>query len=325
MTSKVEISYRTILFIFVLVAGLWLLFQIRDILYLLFISFLLMTALRPLVEGLTRFKIPRIIAILAIYIIVFGVLGLSIISAIPSIVMQSTKFITVLPSFVTRLMPYWDIDVRAFTQQIAPISENIVRVTVEIFSNIVTTLTVLVFTFYFLLERRHTEKFLVDTMGENTATQLVGVIRKIEQRLGAWVRGQVILMVTIGVASYIGLWILHIEFALPLAILAGVLEIVPMIGPIISAIPAVLVALTVSPLLAISVAVFYFIVQQVENHVMVPFVMKRSVGLSPLITIVALMIGGRLAGITGAVLAVPVVLVGQVLIAELLTKSFRES
>lgn len=323
MTSKIEISHRTIIFTVVLIASIWVLFQIRDILYLLFISFLLMTALRPLVEWLTRFKIPRIIAIFIIYLLVFGLLGFSIASAVPLLVTQVTKFVAALPSFVSRVMPYWDIDVRAFIQQIAPIGENIVRVTVGVFSNIVTTLTVLVFTFYFLLERRNIRKILLDTLGEERGKELLSVLADIEERLGAWVQGQLFLMVTIGVVTYIGLMLLHVEYALPLAIIAGILEIVPMIGPIISAIPAVFVAFTASPFLALSVAALYFIIQQVENHAIVPFVMRRSVGLSPLITIVALMVGAKLAGIVGAVLAVPFVLVAQIMTSELLTKKSR--
>ncbi|MBI2404667.1 AI-2E family transporter [Candidatus Gottesmanbacteria bacterium] len=320
MTSKIEISHRTIIFTVVLMASIWVLFQIRDILYLLFISFLVMTALRPLVEWLARFKIPRIIAIFIIYLLVFGFLGFSVASTIPLLVMQVTKFVAALPSFVSRVMPYWDIDVRALTQQIAPIGENIVRVTVGVFSNIVTTLTVLVFTFYFLLERRNIRKLLLDTLGEERGKNLLSLLTDIEERLGAWVRGQLFLMVTIGVLTYIGLTLLHVEYALPLAVVAGILEIVPMIGPIISAVPAVFVAFTASPFLALSVAALYFIIQQVENHAIVPFVMRRSVGLSPLITIVALMIGAKLAGVVGAVLAVPVVLVAQVMTNELLTK-----
>lgn len=321
MTSKIEISHKTIIFTIAIFAGIWFFLHIRDIVYLLFISFLVMTALRPLVEGLARFKVPRILAIFTIYLIVFGVIGLSIASSMPILIVQVSKFITELPTLVSRVMPYWDIDPRIFTQQIAPIGENVVRITVGIFSNIVTTLTVLVFTFYFLLERRNIRKFLLDTLGEDRGPDVLTVLAEIELRLGAWVRGQTFLMATIGILTYIGLTILHVEFALPLAIIAGILEIVPMVGPVISAIPAILVSITVSPILALSVAALYFIIQQVENHAIVPLVMKKSVGLSPLITIIALMIGAKLAGAIGAVLAVPVVLVGQVTINYLITKT----
>lgn len=318
MTSKVEISHKTIIFTVIFLLALWVLFQIKDILFLVFIAFILMTALRPLVDWLTRVKLPRVLAILLIYGVVFGFFGVSFAGTIPTLVIQSTKFIQELPTFLEKVLPYWNIDARSMSQQIAPISENIVKITVGIFSNLLTTLTVLVFTFYFLLERKKLESMLVGMMGEDAALRVITALNEVETRLGAWVNGQLFLMVLIGAAVYIGLTLLHVEFALPLAIIAGLLEIVPMIGPIVSAVPAVLVALTVSPFLALSVIALYFIVQQVENNVFVPLVLKKSVGLSPIITIFSLMVGARLAGVVGAVLAVPVVLVLQSILHALL-------
>lgn len=325
MTSKIEISHRTIIFTVALLMGLWLILQIRDILFLLFIAFILMSALRPLVELFVRVKVPRMLGILLLYSVIFGFFGFSLAGAIPSLVTQSTKFIHELPIFVTRVLPYWDIDVRSMSQQIAPISENLVKVTVGIFSNVITTLTVLVFTFYFLLERRHIEVFLSSTIGEGAARQTLDVVETIEQRLGAWVRGELFLMFCVGLFSYIGLTFLHIDYALPLAIIAGLLEIVPMVGPLLSAIPAVLVALASSPFLALSVVALFFIVQQVENNLIVPFVMKKSIGMSPLVTIVSLMIGGKLLGVAGAILAVPVVLVIQTIIGSMLLKKSKDA
>lgn len=320
MTNKIEISHKTIIFTIAFLIALWALVQIRDILFLVFISFILMAALRPLVELLARLRIPRLLSILLIYTIVFGVFGVSLAGTIPMLITQSASFIADLPTFIERVLPYWNIDARAITQQIAPISENIVRLTVGLFSNIFTTLTVLVFTFYFLLERRHAEPLLTETMGENAAGNVLGVVREIESRLGAWVRGQLILMVIVGVLVYVGLTLLKVEFALPLAIIAGLLEIIPTIGPIISAIPAVFVALATSPFLALSVVALYFIIQQLENNLMVPIVLSKSTGLSPIVTIFALMVGARFAGIVGAILAVPIVLVLQVVVGALLAK-----
>lgn len=320
MTSKIEISHKTIIFTVALVVALWIFVQIHDILFLIFIAFILMSALRPLVEGLARFRIPRLLSVFLIYTIVFGVFGVSLAGTVPALIAQSSRFLQDLPIFIERVLPYWNIDARSLTAQIAPISENIVKFTVGLFSNIVTTLTVLVFAFYFLLERRHAESFLTDTMGKEAADQVIGILMSIEQRLGAWIRGEIILMVIVGVMVYIGLTLLKIEFSVPLAIIAGVLEIVPTIGPIVSAIPAIFVALAISPFLALSVAALYFIVQQFENNLIVPYVMRKSTGLSPLITIFSLMVGARFAGIFGAVLAVPIVLVLQVILGALVTK-----
>lgn len=318
MASKIEISHRTIVFTVVLLAGIWLIIQIRDILFLLFISFILMSALRPLVDALSRYKLPRVIAILIVYGLIFGVFGLSVASMIPSLASQSTRLATQLPVFVGQVLPYWDIDVRSLTQQITPIGENLLKLTLGIFSNIITTLAVLVFSFYLILERNNTESFLRSFMGDEAAQKILTVLRTIEGRLSAWVRGQIFLMVFIGLLVYLGLTLLHIEFALPLAILAGILEIVPTIGPIVSAIPAVLVALAISPVLALSVIALYFIIQQLENNLVVPLVMKRSVGLSPLVTIITVMIGARLAGVVGAILSIPTFLVIQTLISSTL-------
>lgn len=323
MISKIEISHKTIIFTVFFLIGIWFLVQIKDILFLLFISFILMAALRPWVDGLMRVRVPRIVAILLVYIIVFGVFGLSLAGTIPSLIVQSGRLIQELPTFVARVMPYWDIDVSQLSRQIAPIGESLVKVTVGVFSNIVTTLAVLVLTFYFLLERKHGEMVLVDTLGEDVAKRVIDVVKKVESRLGSWMQGQLFLMAIIGVLVYGGLTVLRVEFALPLAILAGFLEIIPMIGPIVSAIPAVLVALAVSPFLALSVVALYFIIQQVENNIIVPQVIRRSVGLSPLVTIVALMIGGKLAGTVGAILSVPIFVTFQVIVGFILSQSSK--
>jgi len=316
MLNKIEISHRTIIFTAIFIAAIWVVFEIRDILLFLFISFILMSALRPTVDALEKRRIPSVLSILFIYILVFGVLGVSLFTTIPSLVVQFTHLTQALPSFVTKIMPYGNIDINAFSQQIAPLSQNLVKLTVSIFSNIVTIVTVLVFTFYLLLERKNIGPLLSSFMSEDLAKRVTRVLLAVEQRMGAWVQGQLFLMLIIGVAAYLGLFALRIEFALPLAILSGLLEIVPTIGPIVSAIPAVLIGLAVSPVTALLTVLLYFIIHQAENTLIVPFVMKKSVGLPPLLTIVALMVGGKLAGIAGAVLAVPIVLIIQEIIQE---------
>lgn len=314
MVSKIEISHKTIIFTLLLLAGIWIIWQIRDILYFLFIAFIIMSGLHPVVEGLEKRKVPRVLAVVISYIGIIGILTLAIASLIPAMIIQSTHLIQTLPSVIEKVIPYGVGNLGQFTQQIAPIGQNIIKVTISIFSNIVTIVTILVFAFYFLLERKHTKATLAGFIGIDRAEIIIEVLERIEMRLGMWIRGELILMTVIGVMTYIGLLLLRIDFALPLAIFAGLLEIIPNIGPIVSAIPAVLVALSISPVAALSVIGLFILVQQLENNLIVPFVMKRSVGLSPLITIFALMIGGKLAGISGAVLAVPIVLIIQELL-----------
>lgn len=317
MPAKIEISHRTIVFTLVLLASVWLVLQIRDILFLLFISFILMAALRPIVDAMERIRIPRVISILLLYGLVFGGLGVGIASLVPTLASQSGNLFSQLPDFLSRVFPYISPDIQSLTQQVAPVGENLVRVTVGLFSNFLAMLTVMTFTFYFLLERRHMEEFLSALFGNAVGNRVFTVLMQIEKRLGAWVLGQLVLMLFIGLLVYGGLFFLRVEYALPLAILAGLLEIVPTIGPVVSAVPAVLVAFASSPLLALSVVALYIIVQQVENNLLVPLVMKRSVGLPPILTILALMIGARFGGIAGAVLAVPVLLAIQEIVSSL--------
>jgi predicted PurR-regulated permease PerM len=175
-------------------------------------------------------------------------------------------------------------------------------------------MTVLVFTFYLLLEHETIEKNIRNMFSKDPADRIIYTVRSIEYSLGSWLRGELILMFFIGLLSYIGLSFLKVDYALPLAIIAGLMEIVPIIGPIISGIPAVIVALTVSPILALTTVALYFIVHQLENNLIVPFVMKKAVNLPPLITIIALMIGSRLAGIVGAVLSIPILLMVRCII-----------
>ena len=311
MPQKIEISTRTILFIFALITGLWFLLIIRDILFLLFVAFIITSALTPVVDYLESFKLPRALAILLIYsvLILLLVLGGSLI--FPPLLTESAKLINNIPVYATQLSPYIKINLDTVFQQIAPLGQNVLMITLDIFSHIVSILTILVFSFYFLLARNSLDQFIGIFIGTTVSKKVMHLIYKVELRLGAWVRGQIILCLVIAVTSFIGLSLLGINYALPLALIAGILEAIPIIGPSISAIPALLVALTASPSQAIAVGILYFLIQQFENHIVVPTVMKKTVGIPPLGSLISLMIGGKLGGILGVLLAIPTFLVIQ--------------
>lgn len=318
MVNKVEVSHKTIIFIVLFILGLWLVVQIRDILLLLFVAFILMSALSPTVDRLERLHIPRAIAILIIYIIGIFVIGVVGTLVVPPLVTQSARLVIRLPDFINTIVPSSHLNLDNIIQQIIPIGEGVVKLSVGIFSNFITIISFLVFTFYFLLERKKLERDLVEFVGTEAGERIFLIISQVETKLGAWVRGELTLMTLIGIACYIGLSILRIDYALPLAIFAGFLEVVPIIGPIVSAIPAVLVAFGTSSGLAIVVVALYTLIQQLENNLIVPTVMKKAVGLSPLITILALMIGGRLAGVVGALISVPIIVVLRIILKDIL-------
>jgi predicted PurR-regulated permease PerM len=231
MPKTIEISHRTILFILGVLGAIWLVLQIQDILFLLFISFILMTALRPLVDMLVRVRLPRVLAILLIYVFLIGGFGSVVGTMVPTIASQTTRLIQTMPLTLEKIIPSFDANFQAITQEVGPVTQNIVRVGLEIFNNIVTVVTILVFTFYFLWGSPNVHGTFEKFFGEEIAERITTILADVEVRLGAWARGQIILMATIGISVYIGLSLLRLDFALPLALLAGLLEVVPMIGP----------------------------------------------------------------------------------------------
>lgn len=320
MPQRVDISVRSILLAFATLLLLWFLFIIRDIILLVFLSFILMSAFLPWVEFLEKKRFPRIIGVLLLYIVLIGVILISGGSIVPILINESVRLSHNLPEYARPFLPMLKVDNQTITQQLAPFGENLVRLTFGIFGNLFSLFTIIIISFYLLLERKNIPGLIMFYTTKSRSDYFAEILNKIEQRLGAWVRGQLSLMISVGILTFIPLLIFQIPYALPLAILAGILEIVPIIGPIISAVPAVLVAIPVSPFMWITVSLIYLVVQLVENNVIIPIVMQKAVGLSPVVVIVALMIGARLAGITGAILSVPIVVTFETILSEYLHK-----
>ena len=327
MPRKVEISHRTIVFTVFFLIGLWLLFQIRQIILGLFVGVILMSALNPIVDKMEKKYFPRVLATLLLYALILGGISLIIASVIPPLVEQTSFLMSRIPLYVQK-SGILGIDPNLVISQmpkLADIPANILKLSLGVFSNIIGVLAILVITFYLLLERKNLQQHLVVLFGEGQEKKAEDFINKAEKRLGDWVRGEAILMSIIAMMTYVGLRFLGLEFALPLALLAGALEIVPTVGPSLAAFPAIIAGLTISPLMALAVAALYFLIQQIENHLVVPQVMKKAVGVNPLVTIISLAIGFKLGGMIGAVLAVPVVLLLQVVASEVFTSTRFQS
>ncbi len=317
MPRKIDISHKTVIFITLFILGLWVIYLIRDLLIILFIAIILMSALEPLVIFFNRLKIPRALGIAITYITIIAIV-LGILAAIlPPLVEQSSRLIVSSPALLGQVSSFTNIDKSVFQSEITSLSKNLFSVTLAAFDNFLTVIFLLVITFYLLLERRDLENRISGLFigNEDRSRQLM---TKIQEKLGSWLRGQIFLSIVIGSLSYLGLVILNVPFALPLSLVAAIMEVVPVIGPIISAVPAIFVALTISPILGVGVGVMYFIIQQMENHFIVPQVMKKAVGLNPLVVILTIAVGSRILGFSGALLAVPIAVVLQILVTEVI-------
>ena len=324
----IEISSKSIfttisILIFLLVA--W---RLRGIIFALIISIILMSGFSPLVDWFEKRGIHKVIAVALTYILAIGILGFLLFIILPPLIIQTKEFFENLPFYVSAASE------RLNDSQLATInSEDVAKILssraesvlsealgliLNVFSGFLTFITIAVFTFYLLLEKDKIKRNMFRLFPHLPKERVTSVVHKVDEKLGAWLRGQFILMVIIGLATWVGLSLLRVQFALPLAVLAGLLEVIAIIGPIVSSIPAILVALVQfgSPIPALGVAALYILIQQLENNLLVPKIMERAVGIHPLSTILAILIGGSLFGIIGVVLAVPIAATIQVLLED---------
>jgi len=317
-THKVEISYKTVVFTALFLILLWFLYQIKEILLALFISLILTGALNPTVNRLERLKIPRWLSIIIIYLFLIGLLVAMVSFIIPSLVDQTSRLVQAAVDLAERLsfLGLSPEKLQSQLQELGGVPSQILKLVISLFSNIVAVFAIMVITFYLLIEHKNLDKHLFFFFGSAGEGRAKRVIYKLEKKLGGWIRAQLFLMVFVGGFSYLGFRILNLKFALPLAIIAGLLEIIPNIGPTLAAVPAVLVGLMVSPLMGLLALTWAFIVQQVENSILVPKIMQQSTGVNPIITILVLAIGFKLAGVIGAILAIPIYLSFEILASE---------
>lgn len=325
--QRIEISYKTVIFTVGVLIGIWLTIQIRQILILVFLSIIFLSALLKPVEWLNSKRIPRALAVLVVYIFVIAVISFAIGIIVPPLVSQTSDFISRTPQIVSSInefliftkIPVEEVS-RAIAGQLQSIAGNFIAISTAIFSSIFLVLTIFVLTFYLLLEWKSFVRLIASPFSGKQEKKVINVISKVEYGLGQWLRGQLTLSIVVGVLSYIGLRILDIPYALPLALIAGIFEIVPIVGPIIAAIPAVLVALTIAPVMGLATAALFFIIQQLENNLIVPMIMSKVIGLQPPIVIIALLVGAKLAGIGGAFLAIPIIVVAKIVFQEFLAE-----
>jgi len=186
----------------------------------------------------------------------------------------------------------------------------------SLFSNILSIFIFFVITFYLLLERKNFDSYLKNIFGQKSV-KAIAIVNQLEKRLGMWVSAQLMLMLIIGILSYIGYVIIGVNFALPLAIIAGILELVPNIGPTIASILAGIFGLTISPITGLLAVIWGIIVQQLENNFIVPKIMKEAIGINPLITILLIASGARLGGVVGAIIALPLYITAETIYLSL--------
>lgn len=292
------------------------------VLLLVFVAIVLASALEPIIGWIrSHVGLRRGLTILLVYAAFFvTVVGLAFV-VVPSAINQFNTIVAGLPPLIERAHEWANslrprglgtsmnalIDEAAkFLKPVAPDSDAVVEVGVTVAEAIISVATILTIVFFWLIEHARLQRFALAFVPAERRAGAREAWNEVENRLGMWVRGQLILMGAMGLATGVAYTLLGLPSALLLAFVAAVTEAVPIVGPLLGAIPAILVAATVSPELALIVAGLYIVLQIVEGNVLVPLVMRNTIGISPFLVIVSILVGAAAGGIVGALFAVPV-------------------
>jgi len=321
--QKVEISNKTIVFTVFFLLSLFFLWQIKDLIFALIIALIIAGGLeKPIVFLKKNLKIPHIIAVIFVYLLFLFFFFNLIYFFIPPILKEVVGFSTNFPKLLNLVFPKETVffDINILNQNLPQLTNDLFNLIKNIFSNIVFILSILSFSFYFLIEEDFFLKSLKKFFDDYQAEKINHIIKKIQRKVSFWLWGELFLMFAVGGLTYLGLLFLGVHYPLPLSILAGLLEIIPNLGPTIAAIPAIIVGASQNLNLGFGALILAIIVQQLENNFLVPLVMRQFVGLNPVTTLISLIIGGKIAGIMGVILAVPFVLIIEEILIEILKR-----
>ncbi len=319
---------------------LFFLYHVRAVLLMAYVSALFAMGISPLVQTIERRRLlpigprlPRWLAILMIYGVIVGAIAAILAAVIPPLMDQAEELWRTLPATIEQGQS-WLVRIGILRRPItlgeavqqAPAGGGATAVSTifgavrNVLGGVLGIITVVLLTFYMLVDSGQIFSFFVQLFPRKHRAQVTTIIESVAVKVSAWLGGQLLLALVIGTTSAVGLGLMGVPYFFVLAMISAVGEMIPMVGPILSAVPAILVAATVSPGLAIGVTIFFIAQQQLENHVLVPKIMSRQVGLSAVTVIIALGMGAELLGIVGAILSVPTAAIIQVLVQELVTR-----
>ncbi|MFH1175300.1 MAG: AI-2E family transporter [bacterium] len=332
--KEISISTSTILRILGILVAAWLLFLIRDVVVLILFAIVLVSAIEPFVDKMESRKISRIFSVSAIYIFGFLAFGAVLFFLIPPVATQLKQLVVSLPEAMDALSQKFVIFRDVFTRlnvsagledfvlksshsfNAEGIIPGIFSTTKSFFGALIAIIIVLAISFYMAVEKGGLKMFINALTPQKYSEHAMRLVKKSQVKLNRWMKGQLVVILIVGLLDYIGLAILNFKFALLLGIMGAIFEIIPYAGPLIAAIFAVLIGLTQSLTVAILAGIWFLIVQQLENHIITPKVMQTTVGLNPVVVILAILVGTKLAGVLGLVLAVPVAAVIEVIVSD---------
>ena len=346
---------RAILFTLAVLIGLWLLGQLTSVVVRVVLAVILAAGMKPLVDRLTHRELrrhgwwtpPRGFVVLVVYLLTIILVSTASGLILQVVIVEIQNLANSAPAYAPRIVSYvnglldlvpggremvteFDLNSQMsglVSRFFGVFSQALVvfQYVLGLFSGLLDVLMILLLALYITTDGPKIARYLRAFLPPDRHEQASRVTSRIFVRLGGWVSGQILLCVIIGVVSWVGLTIIGVPYAVVLALVAGVMEAVPNVGPLIAAVPAIMVAALYSPWKALLVVGLYLLIQQLENYIIVPRVMSKAVELHPLAVLLALMVGGELMGVLGAVLAVPVAAAISVIVDEIRSERLTPS
>lgn len=329
--TLIDISSSTILRIILFGILFWSLFVLRDVLLMLIGAVIIAFAIEPLAHKLREYKVPRGVSVVVVYLFLVSVIAIAVTLILPILAQQTIQLSSQVPQIIQALeekfggLLGFDSELVApqLQQSLSSVGNNLTNVssvvfqqTRSIFSGALSLLLVFIIAFYLVIEEDALKKLFRFIVPRQHMPYVELMIDRIQTKLGRWVLAQMFLGLVIGLAVGLGLWMIGVKYALALGLVAGLLEVFPVIGPLIAGVLGTTIALSQSFTLGIFVLVMYVIIQQVENHILIPNIMRKATGLNPLVTLIAVLLGGRLAGLVGVILSVPVATIISIILAD---------
>ena len=331
--TKFDISTTTLIRILLIVFGVVFLYLIRNVVAIVLFSVVIASSVEPAARWFSRFKVPHVLGVLFVYIIAFTILGVAFSTIVPPLFSELTdfssetliqgasgafsNFMPQLPAAISSMIEGFIEDLRVSIGQIAG---GFYQATSVIFGGAFSFILIIIISFYLSVQKNGVDNFLRIVTPPEYKNYILDLWGRSSLKIGRWLQAQILLGLLIGALVYIGLTILQVKFALSLAILAAIFELIPLFGPILAAVPAVIIAFLQSPTLGLVVLLFYIIVGQFENHLIVPVVFQKAVGVPPILVIISLIVGGQLGGFFGLLLAVPIAAVLVEISKDILTE-----
>jgi len=335
--QTLDISWTTIAKILLAGFACYALFLVREVVVWFFFALVISILLEIPINFLVRFRLPKVVSVILVYVSIFGLLGLLIYIASPVFIFEIKQLSTNIPDYFEKLNPIFkslDLTIaqnfETFSSTlIAALQESsgsIIKAISVFFGGLTSALLIFVFAFYISLEDRGPERVLVLLTPKKYEPYVIGVFEKAQRRVAGWFGARILACLFVGVASFAVLFLLGVRYAFLVALIAGFLNFVPFIGPLITALVALLfIGVSDSWALAGYTIVTLTIIQSLENNLVTPLLMKRFLDLPPILVLVSLLVGGMIFGFLGMIFMVPVFGIVYEFLKEFLQKRKEES